>query len=656
MIEGYIRTSGKRPVEAEENRVLHPSPPDGDYGAVYTPGAIVRIDIDDFSHKTGEIEDPVRGAVRSAAVIQYLDANSYKYNAIRTEHGVHIIMGMPESFPIESNRLNWYCALGVRIEAHVTKVIEPIVVNGMERTFFCGSIDNGDIDQLAPGLYPIQKSKDKPFFLEFEAGNRNNHFSEYAFHLVNKGLNAEAAREVIYGINYFFSDDPLTEQEIETILRPETMEKLKNATQVNADKRLSHVAAGQEIIDRFGVIRYQRQFYCYVAGVYVPMDEELIEHSIRKYHPNVKQGLVNETIAYLRGITYTQDTGSNDLINVKNGFLKLDPFSRTVQLLPHSREIKSFRQFNAAYNQNAESKILNDTLERFFDGDVDLIRQFRQMMGYLLMDSTIFQKCFFFVGLPSSGKSKILNMVTAFCGREFVSSLSLKDLDDRFRAAGIIGKVANINADLEKAKIQSSGNFKSLVTGDGITLERKNEKPIDNYVNRAKLIFACNQYPDFSRDSEGIFRRVMIFPCNHVFSKADPDFNPHIDRDLQSPESLSCLLNMAIDGYFDLVENDGFIITQAAEKAGEEFKQETNNIFRWMSENELDIDYFLRQPITANGGGIYEDYCRFCVECGEEPQQQKDFSRLICSEYGLETYRKRVPGTDQRVRRFRRKG
>lgn len=61
MIKGYWKSKGKIPTGKEGNRILYIEPPDGDYVAVYQDGMIARIDIDDYSHKTGDIEEPIKG-------------------------------------------------------------------------------------------------------------------------------------------------------------------------------------------------------------------------------------------------------------------------------------------------------------------------------------------------------------------------------------------------------------------------------------------------------------------------------------------------------------------------------------------------------------------------------------------------------------------
>lgn len=226
-IKGYWKTDGKHPKGKEEDRILLPVPPErGNYCAVYAEG-FVQIDIDDYDHKTGELIETVRGLPRSEAVVSFLDSLKCQYDGITTDNGKHLVFRIPEDYPYDTNKINWYCAIGVRIEAKITKPVELLRVNGRKREYFKGGIENQDIDVLPKFLYPLQKSPNKPFSMEFEAGDRNNHLSEYAFYLANRGFSAEEVEQTIKGMNGFFLADPLSDPEIETILRPETMEKLQ---------------------------------------------------------------------------------------------------------------------------------------------------------------------------------------------------------------------------------------------------------------------------------------------------------------------------------------------------------------------------------------------------------------------------------------------
>lgn len=151
-------------------------------------------------------------------------------------------------------------------------------------------------------------------------------------------------------------------------------------------------------------------------------------------------------------------------------------------------------------------------------------------------------------------------------------------------------------------------------------------------------------YPDFSKDFDGIERRVVIFEFKHIFKKGDPQFNPVILESLTSDECISTLLNRAISGYKSLIDNKGFITTKESEQALADFVSDNDSVVKWLHEADIDEDYLLREPIKMGCKGLYREYQEFCFEAGEEAKAQKDFSRTICNMYGFKTRQKRLNG------------
>ena len=226
IIQGYIRTNGKAPLEPEERLTIYKNPPPGDHAALYTP-EIIQIDVDDRDKNTFELVDPIHGVGRSEAVKAALDACGVNYNEIVTERGRHFIFRKPGAFEIVANRNNWISAIGVEIEAKVTKAKEILKIGNIARTHARGGFDNVP-DELLAFLWPIQKRKCKPFDMDFSTGKRNNRLSEYAFHLRSKhGFSVEQINQTIRMVNQFVLDDPLGDDEIDLILRQDTMDKLE---------------------------------------------------------------------------------------------------------------------------------------------------------------------------------------------------------------------------------------------------------------------------------------------------------------------------------------------------------------------------------------------------------------------------------------------
>lgn len=112
----YIEFIGKHPKDKKENRTYTeiPDPSWRSYGCSYSD-QFLKVDIDDYNRKTGELDEPVKSKPRSKAIIDFLDACEAKYNGIQTEHGIQLFFKKP-SWTEARNKINWYCPLGVKLE------------------------------------------------------------------------------------------------------------------------------------------------------------------------------------------------------------------------------------------------------------------------------------------------------------------------------------------------------------------------------------------------------------------------------------------------------------------------------------------------------------------------------------------------------------
>ena len=649
----YIKFNGKHPEAEKDKRHYSDNPRKNwnSYGASYSP-VFFKLDIDDFK-KSGEIEEPIHGKPRSDAIVAILDFLKIRYNGIKTEHGKQLFFRVPDWME-QRNKINWYCPLGVKCEWKFPSRDDhiPLKINGVEREFFKGSITNEDVDELPPFLYPLQGYKNKPFMLDFPEGGRTQKLGAYIFYLVKKGYTSDQAFQIVRLMNSYIFENPIPEKTLEAeILNESTLKKLQDQEKEKADKNLSHSDLAKEIIACFNLITVNGDFYNYENGVYKPFPNGKITHYLTEHYPKLNANFEREVIRHISGLTYTEPPKDDGTVNVKNGVLSFSP-DGTVVLLPHTMEHISFKQFNATYNPKAQSKLLDDTLLLWFNGSSKQIELFNQLLGYLLMNHVNYQKVFFFVGAPSTGKTTLLKLIICFCGNENVSAIQLEDMGKPFGLASIVNKIANVFSDIRKTKVLASETFKMLADGSPLQINRKFKGEL-TYCFTGKLLFGMNSYPDFSKDFDGIERRVVIFEFKHIFKKGDPQFNPVILESLTSDECMSALLNRAISGYKSLIDNKGFITTKESEQALADFVSDNDSVVKWLHEADIDEDYLLREPIRMDYKGLYPEYQVFCINAGEEAKAQKDFSRTICNMYDFKTRTKRING--QRPQIFERK-
>lgn len=255
----YIEFYGKHPAAEKEKRQYQDRPRKNwnSYGASYSPD-FLKLDIDDFSHKTGEIEEPIHGKPRSNAIVAILDSLGIRYNGILTEHGKQLYFRVPDGME-KKTKPPWYCPLGIKCEWKFPASDDhiPLKINGVERKFFKGSITNEDVDELPSFLYPLQKGKNKPFQLDFKEGDRTNPLGGYVFHLVYKGYTADQAFQIVRLMNSFVFENPIPQKTLEAeVLNDSTLKKCRDMEKAAQKKEISPETFKRFLTDNGMFIQY----------------------------------------------------------------------------------------------------------------------------------------------------------------------------------------------------------------------------------------------------------------------------------------------------------------------------------------------------------------------------------------------------------------
>ena len=123
-------------------------------------------------------------------------------------------------------------------------------------------------------------------------------------------------------------------------------------------------------------------------------------------------------------------------------------------------------------------------------------------------------------GVGGTGKSTLLEVITMIVGENFTSNVLLSQFSNRFVFANMLGKYVNIGDDDGKnEELQNIGTLKSIITGNRITIDRKNISPIECRIF-AKQIYATNILPYIDFTDGGIMRRLNIVKMNKVIPKS----------------------------------------------------------------------------------------------------------------------------------------
>jgi putative DNA primase/helicase len=222
------------------------------------------------------------------------------------------------------------------------------------------------------------------------------------------------------------------------------------------------------------------------------------------------------------------------------------------------------------------------------------------------------------VGDGANGKSTYLSVLKALLGAENVSGRPIQDFgQDRFAAADLFGKLANICADLPPNELKYTGNFKMLTGGDIIKAEYKFKRPF-YFVSYAKLIFSANQIPDTEDESDAYYRRwvIPVFPNKFEGDNAVQN----ILQKLTTPSELSGFLNEAIGALKGLLLRGNFCTSKTTEDTREDYKRKASPVYAFVTDMlEPDPDAIIVKK------DLYNAFCAYCRAFDLPPKSDNIF-------------------------------
>ena len=265
-----------------------------------------------------------------------------------------------------------------------------------------------------------------------------------------------------------------------------------------------------------------------------------------------------------------------DVLNVKNGLLDL----ATKTLLPHSSSAMSVNQLPVEYDPLADCPGFDEFVRETFPEDSFEVAF--EILALTAIPLPQYAKAILLLGSGANGKSTYLRAATAFLGSRNISSVSLHRLEARFSMTALVGKLANICADLPNYRLRDLETFKAITGGDDVGLEYKYGDYV-SYRPWARLIFSANELPKSKDVSDGYFRRWYVVPFERQFAE-DPAKGAELDRVLSSPRELGGILNRVL-AVMPRVRRDGLTVTPTIRLANEAMRCQSDPTMLFILEN-----------------------------------------------------------------------
>jgi len=363
--------------------------------------------------------------------------------------------------------------------------------------------------------------------------------------------------------------------------------------------------------------------YKYEGGVYIPKGASFVRTETQRHlgalSSKERLGEVIHMLTEYVKIEYAEiNKKALDLVNVKNGMIEW----RTGKLLPHDPAYHGLVQMGAEYDPEAKSEDLDRFLAEVFLPDC--IPLIEEMLGYLMLPSTSLQKAFVAIGSGGNGKGTFLKILTHLIGEDNVCSMSLHQIqEDKFAAAGLLGKLANVYHDLDPRVLQSTGKFKSIVSGDPISAERK-YKDHYSFSPFTRLVFSANEFPRSTDKTDAYFDRLIFVEFPNRFRNTEAQVLDYDQVLIQKPKFMSALLNRALAGLRRLMHHKRFTIPASSFKAIEDYKRECSTALDFMAE-------YCKKTVPGVGcitrKDLYARYAGWCDEQGMKSLSSRNFAK-----------------------------
>ena len=536
---------------------------------------------------------------------------------LKSRSGGHFLFKIDKPLP---NRTKVKLAIGIvaDIKWCGKASYEVLKIDGNEREVL---YDSQPYQILPNYLHPIKSNVNSLSLCEGEG--RNNALFSYILPLQQNNFTVEECRECIGIINDFVLKDPLSEDELRTVLRDGAFEKPQFFT-----------SKGGFLFDKFAnylkkvenIVKINGKLYIYQDGIYESGDK-VIEAAMIRHIPNLGRNKRQEVLSYL-DLIVTKESGIADanLIAFNNGvynvaddtFMEFSPEFIITNKIPHN------------YNPDAESELLERVMLKLACGDENVYNLLYQSVGYCFFRRNELRKSFFLLGEKRNGKSTFLDMVATLLGEDNTANLDLCEIGDRFRTAELTGKLANIGDDINDEWISNTAIFKKVVSGDIVTVEHKGKDPF-KLRSFAKFFFSANSLPRLGRgkDSGAVLDRLVIIPFDAKFTKQDADYDPFIKYKLREEAVMEALIAKAVPALREVLADQEFAHCPKVDANLAEYETTNNPIMEFYA--DLDESEYLNEPVKA----VYQRYNVFCLSNNLQAMSAIEFQRQMKKQFNL---------------------
>lgn len=530
--------------------------------------------------------------------------------------------------------------------------------------YYCWSRKPLDWDSgISPEGSAQLPGKKEPFALPdvIAEGDEKNTLFRYSCHLRAKGYYAEDILVAALDANSARCEKPLPESDVSGIVRRSTKYQRGGRSFTDAEKdwsagmswqstyfdpetnRFMHERLAEDIVREAHASLIDGSPAIFAGGLW-RFGYGAMERLCSDVQPRLTSNQRNEVIKDINlrpHVTSPEDFDGKCYIAFANGILCVE----SGEFVEPQPEMYVMGLIAIDFDSNAPEGLADEFLDAVTDGDAEARLVLEEFVGQAMCARQVIRQSLMLTGdiaddkrNASTGKSTFLGFVTALLGDGNVSSLKPSILGDRFQAVQLVGKLANIAADIPADELSGKAlaMFKCMVTGDMIYTDVKNKQGF-GFRSHATLAFAMNIVPHFADTTDGVWRRLCFIPFTHRFSPGTEGYDPNMDKKLARPENLQRLALLGVNALRGAIERaeDTYLHCEAGELVKQRVITENDTVLMWLYVERMNV-------IGYRPAYCYSSYREWCRRIGIEPMTINQFTRKVNTHCKTKTQ----PGSD----------
>lgn len=241
-----------------------------------------------------------------------------------------------------------------------------------------------------------------------------------------------------------------------------------------------------------------------------------------------------------------------------------------------------------------------------------------------------------FVGKGANGKGVLMEVIEAI--HRQACRLKLDKLSANFALEKLLGASLVLVDEVANEKFDEE-IFKTLITGNGVDIDRKYDKPVRSYHSRAKWLISSNNVPHIADRSDGVWRRIIFVPWKVQISEE----NRIADLDKRIiAEELDIVLDWMLAGAVRIVRRGRMLTEKELPETIRSQKQmmrlESDSVLAWADEEGI---HSAPNVWTANDD-IYQAYSDWCANAQRKPLGVEMFWKGLRNRFEFETEQRRT--------------